>query len=106
MKILEICRRGLSQFYEGKSESFTSLSRATSIEDLVKKAGTVRRNLKASRSCGTGLHSYKQFTLPKAIISKKSSRGGGVSLSSFPSKRGSFMSKHPPLAPLHQDLEC
>ncbi|KAH6758842.1 oxidative stress 3 [Perilla frutescens var. frutescens] len=97
-------KRGLSQFYQGKSESFTTLSRVTSIEDLVKKATPYRRNLKASKSCGTGLHSYKQFTLPKAIISKKSARG--VSLSSFPSKKGSFMHSKPPLTPLHQDLEC
>lgn len=97
-------KRGLSQFYQGKSESFTTLSRVTSIEDLVKKATPYRRNLKASKSCGTGLHSYKQFTLPKAIISKKTTRG--VSLSSFPSKRGSFMHSKPPLTPLHQDLEC
>lgn len=99
-----MCRRGLSKFYKGKSESFTSLARVTSIEDLVKKATPYRRNLKPSRSCGTGLHSYKQYTLPKAIISKKATKG--VSLSSFPSKRGSFMNTKPPLTPLYQDLEC
>ncbi|XP_057773176.1 protein OXIDATIVE STRESS 3-like [Salvia miltiorrhiza] len=98
-------KRGLSQFYKGKSESFTSLSRVTSIEDLMKKAATpYRRNLKASKSCGTGLHSYKQYTLPKATISKKASRG--VSLSSFPTKRGGVINTKPPLTPLHQDLEC
>ncbi|KAL1538295.1 suppressor protein SRP40-like [Salvia divinorum] len=95
-------KRGLSQFYQGKSESFTSLSRVTSIEDVMKKAATpCRRNLKASKSCGTGLHSYKQYTLPKATISKKSSRG--VSLSSFPSKRGGVINIKPPLTP---HLEC
>ncbi|GER39491.1 oxidative stress 3 [Striga asiatica] len=67
-------KRGLSQFYKGKSESFTSLSRVASIEDLAKKATPYRRNLKASKSIGTSLHSYKSFTLPKAIITKKATR--------------------------------
>ncbi|KAL1551597.1 hypothetical protein AAHA92_19418 [Salvia divinorum] len=83
-------KRGLSQFYQGKSESFTSLSRVTSIEDLMKKSAAAapsRRNLKASKSCGNGLHSYKMYTLPKAAISKKSPRGVS-SLSPFPSKQG------------------
>ncbi|KAG6398044.1 hypothetical protein SASPL_139494 [Salvia splendens] len=95
-------KRGLSQFYQGKSESFTSISRVASIEDLVKKSATpFRRNLKASKSCGTGLHSYKQYTLPKATIAKKSPKG--VSLSSFPSKRGGVINTKPPLTP---HLEC
>ncbi|KAG6425891.1 hypothetical protein SASPL_110099 [Salvia splendens] len=92
-------KRGLSQFYQGKSESFTSLSRVTSIEDLMKKSATTpsRRNLKASKSCGNGLHSYKMYTLPKAVIAKKSSRGVS-SLSSFPSKRGGVViNSKPPL---------
>ncbi|KAK6148798.1 hypothetical protein DH2020_016323 [Rehmannia glutinosa] len=75
-------KRGLSKFYQGKSESFTSLSRVTSIEDLAKKATPYRRNLKASKSIGTGLHSYKPYTLPRAIITKKSTKGS--SFSSFP----------------------
>ncbi|GER46957.1 oxidative stress 3 [Striga asiatica] len=83
-------KRGLSKFYKGKSESFTSLSRVTSIEDLAKKATPYRRNLKASKSIGTGLHSCKSFTLPKPIITKKATRG-----SSFSSKRESFMQSKP-----------
>ncbi|XP_047962595.1 protein OXIDATIVE STRESS 3 LIKE 2-like [Salvia hispanica] len=96
-------KRGLSQFYQGKSESFTSISRVASFEDLVKKAATpFRRNLKASKSCGTGLHSYKQYTLPKATIAKRSPKGV-ASLSSFPSKRGGVINTKPPLTP---HLEC
>ncbi|KAL8458398.1 hypothetical protein ACS0TY_036059 [Phlomoides rotata] len=95
-------KRGLSQFYQGKSESFASLSRVTSIDDLVKKATPYRRNLKASRSCGTGLHSFKQFTHPKPVISKKPSRVS--SLSSFSSKRVSFMNSKPPQH--HHNMEC
>ncbi|CAA0814679.1 oxidative stress 3 [Striga hermonthica] len=84
-------KRGLSQFYKGKSESFTSLSRVTSIEDLAKKATSCRRHLKASKSIGTSLHSYKSFTLPKPIITKKPNRA----CSSFSCKRGAFMQSKP-----------
>ncbi|KAK4427279.1 hypothetical protein Salat_1496800 [Sesamum alatum] len=102
-------KRGLSKFYQGKSESFTSLARVESIEDLAKKVTPYRRHhhLKASKSYGTGLnhHSYKPYTLPKPIISKKTTRGGS-SFSSFLSKRGSFVSSNkPPLTPLHKNLE-
>ncbi|KAK4395189.1 hypothetical protein Sango_1673200 [Sesamum angolense] len=100
-------KRGLSKFYQGKSESFTSLARVGSIEDLAKKATPYRRHhhhLKASKSYGTGLNnSYKPYTLPKPIISKKTTRG--ASFSSFLSKRGSFVTSKPPLTPLHKNLE-
>jgi hypothetical protein len=95
-------KRGLSKFYQGQSESFTSLSRVTSIEDLAKKTTPYRRNLKASKSCGHGLSTCKPYPLPKPTISKKITKGS--SLSSFPSKRGSFMK--PPFTALHKNLEC
>ncbi|XP_073066093.1 uncharacterized protein [Primulina eburnea] len=67
-------KKGLSKFYEGKSESFTNLSRVTSIEDLAKKTTPpYRRKLKASKSCGTGLNLYKPYTLYRPVASKKSS---------------------------------
>ncbi|KVI05931.1 probable serine/threonine-protein kinase MARK-A [Cynara cardunculus var. scolymus] len=62
-------KRGLSKFYHGKSDSFTSLARVTSIEDLPKKD----KNPKSS--------SFRSHTLPKPIISKKISRK-----KKFPSK--------------------
>ncbi|KAL3632890.1 hypothetical protein CASFOL_025874 [Castilleja foliolosa] len=61
-------KRGLSKYYQGKSESFTAVSRVTSIEDLAKRATPCRRNCK---SIATGLHSYRTYTHPKAIIAKK-----------------------------------
>lgn len=61
----DCCRRGISKFYNGKSESFTCLSRVKSIEDLKKKMK------KGSKSYQSGLETYKSFTLPKPIISKK-----------------------------------
>ncbi|KAA8541732.1 hypothetical protein F0562_022884 [Nyssa sinensis] len=68
-------KRGLSKFYQGKSESFASLSSVRSIEDLAKKENPYRRNMKACKSHGGGLDIYKSFTLPKPTISKKTSRG-------------------------------
>ncbi|KAL8250125.1 hypothetical protein R6Q59_033818 [Mikania micrantha] len=58
-------KRGLSKFYHGKSDSFTSLARVTSIEDIPKKCKTSHEKIKKS---------FKSHTLPKPIISKKKSR--------------------------------
>ncbi|XP_058192558.1 protein OXIDATIVE STRESS 3-like [Rhododendron vialii] len=88
-------KRGLSKFYQGKSQSFTTLSRVTSIEDLPKKESTLSRRqmIKASKSYAGGLDRCRSYTLiPKPIISKKTSRGSLSSLSSPSSRRGSFVS--------------
>ncbi|KAL3511729.1 hypothetical protein ACH5RR_024446 [Cinchona calisaya] len=99
-------KRGLSKFYQGKSESFTCLSRVTSIEDLAKKKESPYRmkNNKGSKSFEGGLNTYKSFTHPKAIISKKTPRAS-IS-SSFPSRRGSFTcgSSRTPQIPLQKSL--
>ncbi|KAF5453089.1 hypothetical protein F2P56_028027 [Juglans regia] len=72
---LYICRRGLSKYFEGKSQSFTSLSRVMNIEDLAKKETPYRRKMKPCKSYGGGLDNHKPYTtLPKATISKKASR--------------------------------
>lgn len=80
-------KRGLSKYYQGKSQSFTSLSRAMSIEDLAKKETPYRKKMKSCKSYGGGLDI-------KATISKKNSsaRGSFSSLScSSAGKRGSFL---------------
>ncbi|KAI3712008.1 hypothetical protein L1987_70557 [Smallanthus sonchifolius] len=68
-------KRGLSKFYQGKSESFTSLARVMSIEDLpkrIKNPFNKMRKMKSNiKSYGGGLDSFKSHTLPKPIISKK-----------------------------------
>ncbi|KAL6224094.1 hypothetical protein ACLB2K_002950 [Fragaria x ananassa] len=72
-------RRGLSKYYQGKSQSFTSLGGVKSLEDLAKKvAAPYRRKMKPCKSYGGGLdNGQKSYsTSPKAIISKKAiSRG-------------------------------
>ena len=56
-------RRGLSKFFDGKSQSFASLAAVGSLEDLAKPA---RRRLKPSRSCGGGLDAHRdRFLSPR-----------------------------------------
>ncbi|XP_044495444.1 putative protein TPRXL [Mangifera indica] len=96
-------KRGLSKFYEGKSQSFTSLSRVKSIEDLAKKKSPYWKIMKTSKSYGGGLDSHKSYTLdPKATISKRSSRSSLSSLS-VPGRRSTFLaSSRPPPSPVQK----
>nr|GMD32339.1 suppressor protein SRP40-like isoform X1 [Ipomoea batatas] len=100
-------KRGLSKFYNGKSESFTSLSRVSSIEELAKRETPLKRKMKACKSYGAGLDAYKSYTSPKPIITKKPS--SKISFSSSQSRRGSFTSRstRPPLIPVQENnLGC
>ncbi|XP_054787685.1 protein OXIDATIVE STRESS 3-like [Prosopis cineraria] len=68
-------KRGLSMFYEGKAQSFTSLATVESIEDLPKKATFCRKKMKSiSKSYGGDLdpdrHKVISHINPKATISK------------------------------------
>ncbi|KAM6601545.1 protein OXIDATIVE STRESS 3 [Cannabis sativa] len=82
-------KRGLSKFFQGKSQSFTSLSKVLSIEDLAKKENpyNIRRKMKACKSYAGGLDTTKLYTLPKATISKKVSRGSSSLSFSFTNRR-------------------
>ncbi|XP_008812958.1 uncharacterized protein LOC103723717 [Phoenix dactylifera] len=75
-------RRGLSKFYNGKSQSFTSLSNVRGLEDLAKPERPCRKKLKSSRSCGGDLDWQKSLSLKgcSKIITKKASRGSSFSL--------------------------
>ncbi|GMJ07382.1 hypothetical protein HRI_004407400 [Hibiscus trionum] len=68
-------RRGLSKHYQGKSQSFTSLARVMSIEDLPKKVVNPLSNramMKSCKSYGWGLDAQRNKSYsPKATISKK-----------------------------------
>ncbi|GAB2293461.1 hypothetical protein Dimus_027661 [Dionaea muscipula] len=91
-------KRGLSEFYKGKSQSFTSLARVISLEDLAKKTGPRRSKFKACKSYGGGLSNrksspYSSRTLPKPTISKKPSRASlSFSLSCLSGKSSSVSS--------------
>ncbi|KAF7813889.1 uncharacterized protein G2W53_034865 [Senna tora] len=88
-------KRGLSMFYEGKSQSFTSLARIQNIEDLPKKETPYRKKMKTCKSYGGDLDSHKALHTLKATISKKSSRGSSSSVSKL-SKRGTFLGSSRP----------
>ncbi|XP_042501238.1 uncharacterized protein LOC122079063 [Macadamia integrifolia] len=70
-------KRGLSKYFQGKSQSFISLSTVMSIEDLAKPENPYNKKLKSCRSYG-GLSESQKPWLPRTnskIISKKTSRG-------------------------------
>ncbi|CAL0324019.1 unnamed protein product [Lupinus luteus] len=82
-------KRGLSMFYQGKAQSFTSLARVESVEDLPKKCTSQRERMKSCKSYGGGLNSSHMISLtPKAKISKASRGSNFVSVLS---KRGNFI---------------
>ncbi|XP_023524906.1 uncharacterized protein LOC111788696 [Cucurbita pepo subsp. pepo] len=74
-------KRGLSMFYEGKSQSFTSLSSVRSIEDLPKKRSPYSSRLSGCKSYAGGLDTHKcaAYTLPKAPSFKKASSSSSSS---------------------------
>ncbi|KAJ8425960.1 hypothetical protein Cgig2_033889 [Carnegiea gigantea] len=59
-------KRGLSKYYQGKSESFASLASVENLEDLAKRENPYRKRIKLSNNG----QKFK-FCSPKATISKK-----------------------------------
>lgn len=97
---LQFCRRGLSKYFQGKSQSFTSLTNVRSLEDLAKPENPYNKKLKSCKSYGGLLSAQNHHTssssssshhLPRAnsssrLITKKASNSRG-SCSSFGAKR-------------------
>ncbi|XP_072958886.1 uncharacterized protein [Typha angustifolia] len=86
-------RKGLSKYFQGKSQSFTSLSDARCIEDLAKKGTPYNKRMKTCKSYARGLDAtQKQNYVPgpsNRTISKKPS---GVScVSSLPRSNSSSL---------------
>lgn len=71
-------RRGLSKYYQGKSQSFTSISYATSLQDLGKEI-TYNKRMKTCKSYTAGLGmSQRSNHLPRTcnkMIAKRPSKG-------------------------------
>lgn len=103
-------KRSLSKFFEGKSQSFTSLSNALNIEDLVKPERPYNKRLKCCKSYAGGLDRQKSLS-PKhptkgAIMKKAASKGSfgslglkkrsfsGLKLSMPPMPRSGCLSSH------------
>ncbi|XP_055831307.1 protein OXIDATIVE STRESS 3-like [Solanum dulcamara] len=88
-------KRGLSEYYDGKSESFTCLARVTSVEDLPKKESRYTRKMNNS--------SYKSHTLPKPVIFKKALRSSFLSSCYTARKPNSSISRRRlPLVPVQR----
>lgn len=99
-------KRGLSKHYNGKSQSFTSLSNVRSLEDMAKPENPYNKKLKSCKSYGVFLEGFKSDHLQHHVIrssssSRLSSKRG--SCSSLRAKRnGSFLgnnSSRPPVPP-------
>ncbi|URE13174.1 hypothetical protein MUK42_23826 [Musa troglodytarum] len=70
-------KRGLSQYYQGKSQSFRSLSDVRCIEDLAKEENPNRKKMKVCHGIG-GLGATPR--LYKKTTSRRASRGSCPSL--------------------------
>jgi hypothetical protein len=89
-----LCRRGLSKFFDGKSQSFASLAAVGSLEDLAKPA---RRRLKPSRSCGGGLDAHRdRFLSPRRHCAKATGARKAAARAALSALGGS--PRRPPLA--------
>ncbi|MCE3049932.1 hypothetical protein HAX54_046148 [Datura stramonium] len=100
-------KRGLSKHYNGKSQSFSSLSNVRSLEDMAKPENPYNKKLKSCKSYGVFLEGgFKSDHLQPSVIrssssSRLSSKRG--SCSSLRAKRnGSFLGNNnsrPPVPP-------
>ncbi|XP_074555839.1 uncharacterized protein LOC141811703 [Curcuma longa] len=100
-------KRGLSKYFEGKSESFRSLSDARCIEDLVKKVNPSRKRLKASSDHGfdsTQKHCNRS-RFHGRTTSKKTSRGSTVSSLARRNRSTALFSSKMLNLPLHENLQ-
>ncbi|WOL08199.1 hypothetical protein Cni_G16951 [Canna indica] len=100
-------KRGLSKFYEGKSQSFTSLADARCREDLPKKeTGPYRKRMKTCKSYAGGLDATQRpCFVPGPCgkgITKKTNRGSCASLMAR-SSSNLFCRSKPPI-PLNKNL--
>ncbi|CAH9094889.1 unnamed protein product [Cuscuta epithymum] len=96
-------KKGLSKHYNGKSQSFTSLTNVRSVEDLAKPENPYNKRLKGCRSyAGLFLEGCKRSSCNGGILKKSSTRaGGGGFCSSLSSSRknGSGKNRLPPPPP-------
>jgi hypothetical protein len=68
------CRTGLSKYYQGRSQSFTSLANVSCVEDLAKKTTPYTRRKKAPRRSSAEVVLGATNRLSKTIA-KKAPRG-------------------------------
>ncbi|KAL5212590.1 hypothetical protein ABZP36_023437 [Zizania latifolia] len=97
-------RRGLSKYYHGKSQSFTSISDAECVQDLAKKI-TYNKRMKACKSYAAGLDMNQRSNhLPRPcnkMITKRPSKGSFACVLSRTSSISLLYSSAKP--PMHQN---
>ncbi|KAI8536634.1 hypothetical protein RHMOL_Rhmol10G0272300 [Rhododendron molle] len=109
-------KRGLSKYFQGKSQSFTSLTNVRSLEDLAKPENPYNKKLKSCKSYGGLLSAHNHHTssssshhLPRAnsssrLITKKASNSRGSCYSLGAKRTPSFVGNNRapiPSAPPH-----
>ncbi|XP_009761617.1 protein OXIDATIVE STRESS 3 [Nicotiana sylvestris] len=93
-------KRGLSKHYNGKSQSFTSLSNVSSLEDLAKPENPYNKKLNSCKSYGVFLEGFKSDHYQSPPTKKTNRRGSYSSLRAR--RNGSFLGNNnrPPVPPL------
>lgn len=90
-------KRGLSKFYGGKSQSFSSLADVKCLDDLAKPDNPYRKKMKSSHSYGAQIGVPRSYPPQSSSgsISKKAQNGNFASL-----KKDIFLPNRPPVSPL------
>ncbi|KAL9320214.1 hypothetical protein ACSQ67_012053 [Phaseolus vulgaris] len=92
-------KRGLSKFYQGKSQSFTSLTNVRSLEDLAKPENPYNKRLKSCKSYGGGLaesEGVSRAISKRGMMHSASSRGSCSSLNARKGSATNFIGSRPP----------
>ncbi|XP_057492617.1 protein OXIDATIVE STRESS 3-like [Actinidia eriantha] len=96
-------KRGLSKHFQGKSQSFTSLSNVRCLEDLAKPENPYHKKLRSCKSYGGLSSSLLHRTLSSSRFVPKKASNSRVSCSSLGAKRTpSFLGNKPPMPPPHR----
>ncbi|KAH6803119.1 hypothetical protein C2S51_034565 [Perilla frutescens var. frutescens] len=70
-------KKGLSKYYNGKSQTFASMESVRSVEDLAKEERFCSKRMKSCKSYGSNLNNRHKFG-PKPTIAKRSSSPKGT----------------------------
>ncbi|XP_027332644.1 uncharacterized protein LOC113847623 [Abrus precatorius] len=93
-------KRGLSKYYQGKAQSFTSLAKVRSLEDLVKPENPYNKKLKFCRSYGGGMGVISRHgSQSHKGLHSSGSRDSCSSLNAKGDNDNNFMSSRPPIPP-------
>eukprot|EP01018_Ginkgo_biloba_P007672 Gb_18083 [translate_table: standard] len=102
-------KRGISNFFSGKSRSFTSLSDAVSIKDLVKPDNPYHKKRRSLLACGNNWDRHRSYPprntsagiSKKPLHSSKSTLALVVAMSNSENSRGGYEQelRLPPLPP-------